>query len=243
VNLHRFFLPPDSFQGDRVSFPANVSRQLDRVLRLRAGDRVIALDGSGAELTVMLESVGGAATGVVEHRRRNDAEPRINLVLYQALLKGHKFELVLQKGTEIGVSRFVPVETSRSVPQRVSAPRLNRYRDIVREAAEQSGRGVLPLVEEPLALAPAVRKASGDGPVVFLWEEERAMRLSAVQMADDAPCLALFVGPEGGFTDTEAQLARDAGSAVATLGARVLRAETAAIVGTTLLLSRLGELG
>jgi 16S rRNA (uracil1498-N3)-methyltransferase len=243
VTLHRFFLPRERFDAGRVTFPPDVSRQLDRVLRLRSGDRVTALDGSGSEFTVRLDATGSMATGVVEERRENDAEPRLRLVLYQALLKGQKLEWVLQKGTEIGVSRFVPVATERSLPASVTPSRIRRYNDIVREAAEQSRRGKLPPIEQTSDLESAVRRSAIEGLIVFLWEEERTTRLSDIALTQVGAGVSLFVGPEGGFTEEEVALARGAGATICTLGKRVLRAETAAIVGASLLLSHCGDLG
>jgi 16S rRNA (uracil1498-N3)-methyltransferase len=243
VTVHRFFLPPESFESGQVTFPREISHQLTRVLRLRSGDRVIALDGSGTELTVRLDALGGIATGIVEERRQNDAEPRIRLVLYQALLKGPKFEVVLQKGTEIGVSEFRPIVTERSVRAALSTARRRRYAEIVRESAEQSRRGILPPVAEPCDLALALRRAASEGPVLFLWEEEKTARLTTVIAAVATDSVALFVGPEGGFTDQEAALALDQGALICTLGRRMLRAETAAIVGAALLLARHEDLG
>jgi 16S rRNA (uracil1498-N3)-methyltransferase len=242
VTLHRFFLLPGMIRADAVTFPGESSRQIEQVLRMKPGDRVVVLDGSGMEYIVVLKKVGRTTTGAVEEQRLNETEPTIQLTLYQGLLKGAKFELVVQKCTEIGVSRIVPVASTRAVPAEPSASRQKRYETIAREAAEQSGRGRTPEIAGPIRFSEAVEEARASGSAVFCWEEEHDLRLSDLVPTNESPQIGLFVGPEGGFTADEAEEARIAGAGVVSLGRRILRAETAAIVGSALLLSRYGEL-
>lgn len=237
VTLHRFFLDPSAVGGAEVQFPPAISHQMSRVLRLEVGDRVIVLDGSGREWTVRLDRVRGVARGIVEREGENAAEPSVTVVLYQGMVKGSKFETIVQKCTEIGVSRFVPVLTERSVASEINPKRYDRFEVIAREAAEQSGRGKVPVVGPPVDFHDAVRRAAGAGAAFLLWEEERTARLRHVTEIAAAP-IALFVGPEGGFTAAEAQEARGMGVHIVTLGPRILRAETAAIVGSALLLDQ-----
>lgn len=239
MTTHRFFLPPESFEPDQVSFPDEIAHQIRRVLRLRAGDVVIALDGSGMEYVVRLHRVSEDLRGTVEDRRPNAAEPSVFLVLYVAMLKAHKLELVLQKCTEVGVSSFVPVTTERSVAHEPGPGRQRRFAAIVREAAEQSGRGVVPVVHEPLPFRKAVDEAMSSGPAFLLWERERDTRVDRVTPGETR--VSVFVGPEGGFTEQEVREAVDRGATRLSLGQRILRAETAAIVGSALVLARLGD--
>lgn len=240
VTTHRFFLPPASFSTGEVQFSQEATRQIVRVLRLRRHDEVIALDGTGMEYVVRLEELQPTVTGSIRERRMNQAEPRTHVTLYLGMLKAAKLELVLQKGTEIGVSCFVPVLTERAVAAEPGAGRQRRFDTIVREAAEQSGRGRIPEVGTPLALGDALTQARG--PKILLWEEERTTGLGAISLEAGTP-VNLLVGPEGGFSSTEVALARDAGAALVSLGRRILRAETAAMVAAALVLARVGELG
>lgn len=243
VTLHHFFVSSHCIQDEQVRFPEEQSRQLERVLRLRPGDRVLVLDGTGIEREVHLQGLGKQAWGRVTACRQNEAEPRVALDLYMGVLKGSKFETVLQKGTEVGVTRFIPMLTARSVTAEPSATRIRRYEAIVREAAEQSGRGRLPEVGGAIPFEQALATARQTGPVIMLWEDEHAAHLMTVALSTDSGRMALFVGPEGGFTEAEAHRAREAGAYTATLGRRILRAETAGVVGPALLLARLGDLG
>jgi 16S rRNA (uracil1498-N3)-methyltransferase len=170
---HRFFLPPDAFPpssgvgpSDRpamVHLPTDVAHQLQKVLRLRPGAHVIALDGSGWEYDIeLIELHSGGASARVRGSRKVLAEPRVSLVLYQGMLKGQRFEWVLQKGTELGVSAFVPTETRYTVAlfgKRWDGKRV-RWERIIREAAEQSGRGHLPRLAAPIAFADACQEAA-----------------------------------------------------------------------------------
>ena len=139
-------------------------------------------------------------------------EPRLRLTLYQALIKAPRFDWVLEKGTEVGVSSFVPVVSSRSVvrPAEASASRLERWRRIVTEAAEQSGRSRVPQVSPPVAFADAV--ASAPGLRLLPWENEANATLREALAAERPPeAISLFIGPEGGFPMEEVEMARRQG--------------------------------
>ena len=248
--MHRFFIPPDHLREDSVTLPQAASRQLSRVLRARAGEQIILLDDTGWEYLVTLTQVAPeAATGKVVERRLSAGEPGIRITLYQALLKADRFEFVLQKGTELGVRSFVPVLCTRSVPRPnagASGGRLARWRRIVTEAAEQSRRGRIPVVIEPVPFQEAIDGV--DGPSLIPWEREEVTGLrSALRRigsgAGDPERLSVFVGPEGGFTQAEIDGARERGITPVSLGPRILRAETAGLAAVSAALYELGELG
>jgi len=236
--LHRFFVSHQAINDDVVAFPAEIARQIVRVLRLRAGDQVIVLDGSGHELTVRLTVDGRAVAGQIQSRRPTHAEPEVHVMLYQGMLKGSKFETVVQHCTEVGVSNVTPIVSEHSVSMEPSDARQRRLEVIAREAAEQCRRGLVPSIGQPQQFTDAVALAARAGPVVMLWEDEQAQQVRDVQLPLDVRQVALFVGPEGGFSAHEVDLVRHHGGHLATLGPRTLRAETAAIVGTALLLAR-----
>jgi 16S rRNA (uracil1498-N3)-methyltransferase len=244
---HRFVVPPRAVDGGRVHFSAAAARQMRRVLRLSPGDIVAALDGQGTEYRVTLVSLrDNEAIGTIEEQRTLDSEPRLAVTLFQALLPREKFEHVLQKSTEVGVRRIVPLATERSlVPAAaVSGSRLVRWRRIVQEASEQAGRAVLPDLEEPLSLAEALEQRKGQ-PALLAWEQEASLSLRQALLSlrprlGDG--LGIFVGPEGGFSQVEAQAAREAGVTVVSLGPLILRAETAGPVLAAVALYEAGDL-
>ncbi|MDP6402013.1 MAG: RsmE family RNA methyltransferase [SAR202 cluster bacterium] len=249
--MHRFFVAAECIEASAVTLSGDAARQIARVLRARPGDRITVLDDSGWEYAVTLEAVGPSRVeGVITDRALSRGEPRVEVVLYQALLKMDRFEFVLQKGTELGVSRFVPVFSERSVPRprigKGEVARQARWRKIIAEAAEQSRRGRLPVLDEPVAFGEACDQV--EGMAVIPWEEESRTGLKAALLGwaaekDRHSSVSVVVGPEGGLTEQEVGYARERGILPVTLGDRILRAETAGIVAVAAVLYELGELG
>jgi 16S rRNA (uracil1498-N3)-methyltransferase len=238
VRLHRFFVAADQLRGEAVEFSRDQSHQIRNVLRLRAGDRVCVFDGvSSTDLLIELED---ATRGGVVGTRSQPPEPGTKLVTYPALLQRDKFEPVLQKLTEIGVAAIAPVISVRGlVREPPDERRQERWRTILREAAEQCGRGVVPDLLPTQAFASAI--AAAQGALVVAYERERRRHLREV--LDPPPAaVSLFVGPEGGFTREEAECAVRAGARLVTLGPRVLRTETASPLLAALVLYELGDL-
>ncbi len=170
--MHRFFVDPQTLAGPRVVLQGPLRHQIKDVLRLAAGERIVLLDGSGYEYEVVLTGVGrDVVEGEVTGKALSAAEPRTNVRLYQGILKGARFELVLQKGTELGVSAFIPVIFQRGIAAGdLSAAKFERWGKIVTEAAEQSGRAILPEVSRAMPFAAALEQAPGLG--IIPWEEE-----------------------------------------------------------------------
>ncbi|MBN1993639.1 MAG: 16S rRNA (uracil(1498)-N(3))-methyltransferase [Anaerolineae bacterium] len=241
---HRFFIPPNWLTPPTVTLRGPIARQIKTVLRLRPGDNVIVLDNSGTEFLVTLNQVEkNAAAGRIVAQQPAAGEPKIHLTLYQGALKGQKFEWVLQKGTELGVSCFAPIICRRSVVKRVGAltKKYERWQQIIREAAEQSRRGKLPSLVQPLLLAEAIEQARSSSLLVMPWEEAGGPTLKEVLTQTTTNRIAVFIGPEGGFAAEEAEIARQAGGQLVTLGPRILRAETAALAACAAILYELGE--
>lgn len=231
--MNRFFVHPAVVKTSEVELSDEIAHQLSRVLRLTPGDHILLLDGLGMEYEVELtafERIGKQekVKGKLTSQQASQGEPNLKLTLYQALLKGEKFDYVLQKGTEIGISSFVPIITERCI---TTNAKLDRWQKIVREAAEQAHRGIIPSVTSPLTLSQAFEQAK-DRTAFLAWEAEKSYSLR--NLAVDAREISLFVGPEGGFSEREAEQARLAGILTITLGKRILRAETAGLVAATI---------
>ena len=241
---HWFFLSDLRAVPGRQVDLAPISHQLRNVLRLERGSMITLLDGSGAAYPTRIESLdAGKAAGRVVARQPVSSEPGIELTLYQCVLKRERFEWVLQKGTELGVSRFVPVISSRTVV-RPAARLLSKYQRwdaIVREAAEQSRRGRLPAVEDPLHWDQALEQ--GAGLRLLAWEEACGDSSVLHPGISGAREVSVMVGPEGGISQEEAAAAAERGWRPFSLGPRVLRAETAAVAASTIVLHLAGALG
>ena len=237
-------MDPEILAGDRVVLPAAQAHQIRNVLRLRAGSAILVLDNSGAEYEVVLRQVDKQqVVGEAIAKRPSPNEPAVHLTLYQALMKRDKFEWVLQKGTEIGVSRFVPLVTQRSLVQVVDikAGKQARWHKILTEAAEQSRRGCIPELHPPQTLGQALADHPPQ-PGLIAWEEEDSLTLrEALSGAERPSHISLFIGPEGGFAAEEVAAAEAAGIKAITLGKRTLRAETAALVASALVLHHLDD--
>lgn len=246
--MHRFFINADQLAGLVVRFDENQSHQISRVLRLHRGRRVLALDGTGTEFEIILEEVSPSrVTGLVTRQAVAGGEPLVKLTLYQSLLKREKFEWVLQKGTEIGISLFVPVITNRTLVREadeMKPEKLERWRRIIKEAAEQSGRGILPRLVSPVSFMVAAAEGLSHDRALMAWETAAGPSIrAALQQGERPHDVGLYIGPEGGYDETEVEEAAGYGVIPVTLGPRILRTETAAVVASALILHELGGMG
>lgn len=239
--LRRFFVDADVLGGEQVVIGGDLAHRLARVLRYRAGDQVVLTSGEAREYVVRLDAISPKSVqGTVVSERAAPEEPSVEVVLYQSLVRPNRFDFALEKGTEIGVARFVPVICERTqVQEEPGAGRAERWRRVIVEAAEQCGRGRLPEVGPTLTFTEALRDAPGTR--IVPWEGERAMGLGAYlrSLPEDPAAVSIFIGPEGGYTDEEVALVRESGAALVTLGRRVLRSETAATVTCGIVLHEL----
>ena len=235
--MHHFFVT--DIQGDRATFSTEQAHQIARVLRLPVGSRVRVLDNAGWQYEAELVAVGRQVTAVLHDKQPAANEPAIHLTLYQALLKRDNFEWVLQKGTEIGVARFAPLLTARTVAHPPHKP--DRWQRILTEAAEQCRRGRIPDLAEPLRLEDAWRAAQVADAALLPWEGEAGVTISAALAGKRPSTIAVFIGPEGGWTEEEVANGRAHGLLPVTLGPRILRAETAAVVSAALVMQSIGE--
>jgi len=248
--LHRFFVPPEALSQDAATISGPLAHQMHSVLRLRPGDRVVLLDNSGWEQTVELTAVSARAVqGQVVGRSVRANEPRTKITLYQSVLKGSRFEWALQKGTELGISEFVPIIASRCIVQNLAdaEAKFPRWQRVILEAAEQCGRAKFPALLPALMFSTACERAgAGRGLTLIPWEGETAFSLKWMLRpeAGERPfSISLFIGPEGGFTGDEVELAADYGIRAVTLGPRILRAETAGIAAAAAIFYEMGDLG
>ena len=246
----RFYVPPSAFAADEQSvfLGADETRHAHDVLRLHPGDEVYIFDGEGKEVRCTLREFvrDRAALDVFEEVEPARPESPVDLTLAVALLKHEKFDLVIQKTTELGVIRIVPIESDRADVKLRSnedpLKRVTRWRRIALEAAKQSGRARVPEISAPLSFESLVKQPIANETIRLMFSEREGNSLSgAVENAQTRRVVAL-VGPEGGWTNQEIELARENGWRIVTLGGRTLRAETAAIAVVALLQNRLGDL-
>jgi len=269
--MPRVFLPAINFKDNRISITDEKARYLISVLRCRKGDDLVIFDGKGNcyRTTILKADRREVITEVIEKIPFN-TESRLNITLVQGLLKGEKMDMVIQKTTELGVKKIIPVITERS--QVRDTRKVTRWRKIAEEASRQSGRSVIPIIREPVEFKKFY--ANHDPQYKFqgfIFYEEDGMKLSeAVEILKQrfhytlpsplpsregklpSPLvgegkgegeLFVVIGPEGGFTKEEVTVAKERGLLVTSLGKRILRAETAAISAMTLVQYLLGDIG
>ncbi len=243
--MPRFFVPADWLARDPVVLTGPLAHQLGRVLRLAPGARVQLLDGTGSAYEAELVSLAGErVTARVLRQWAPATEARTRLVLYQALTRAERWEWVLQKGAELGVARFVPLEAERALVHLASVDerKLARWRAILQEAAEQSGRARLPELSAPQTVAAAVAAWPGEGPLLMAALVEGAVPLRQALGGAPLAAVGLMIGPEGDFTPDEVAAARAGGATIVSLGARVLRTETAPLAALAAILYAAGEM-
>ncbi len=237
--MHRFFIPPEWIDNDKIIFREDVARQMKNVLRIRAGEKVIALDNLGNEFLVEIESGQQDLNGKILSKKKNEGEPSVHLTLLFALAQREKVEWILQKGTEIGVSRFIPLVTERSLVRETGSveSKMERWKTILKEAAEQSGRGIIPELEKPMSFSKGLELCKQLDLGLIAWEQEKDKGLKEILHNKEFQKIGVLVGPEGGFTEEEQQQAIAMGWKSISLGRRTLRMETASLVASALIIN------
>lgn len=243
MTRRRFFAPPSAFNFSKriVTLSVDEARHLREVLRLKVSDEVQVFDGTGREFLAVVSQARreSAELEIGEAIQSPRPESPLQLTLAVALLKGEKFDLVVQKGTELGVSRFIPLITRyadiRLRDESDAAKRVARWQRIALEATKQCGRSVVPEVEKPVSFGAMI----GEQNQCLMFSERDGQALNTDLKPDN---LTAIIGSEGGWSDEELEQARLANVAVVTLGGRVLRAETAAIATAALLQHLYGDL-
>lgn len=249
MGRRRFYAPPEAFNSHSrtVRLAADEARHLREVLRLGPGDEVHVFDGAGKEFRCVVESSRRdvAILNVDAEVGPARSESPLQLTLGVALLKSDKFDLVVQKATELGVVRLVPLMT-KLADIKLKDPsegqkRVSRWQRIALEAAKQSGRALVPEILEPVSFDEMITLPATDLNLMFSEREGQSLESLNLESAQIETLTAL-VGSEGGWTDYEIETAKAAQWKVITLGGRTLRAETAAIAAATLLQHRFGDL-
>lgn len=237
-NMQRFFVPPHAIRGGQVYFTKAQARQIRQVLRLQPGDEVWVLDNQGSCYRVQLQHTDKyQATGLILTREAATGNPAGNLIMNMALIRGERFEWLLQKGVELGVTHFAPMLTRRTVRKTPGAQKWQRWQRIIQEAAEQCRRATMPQLLPPRSFDEALQEKQGIALMPVIAAQQP---VSAVLHNLTWP-VTLYIGPEGGFSSEEIALAQASDVHLLSLGVRILRTETAALVLTTLILHTLGE--
>jgi len=242
MTRRRFFAPPSafSFSKQSVTLTADEARHLREVLRLKPGDEVSVFDGAGREFRARVAHARREFAELEVENEIEAARPEspLHITLAVALLKGEKFDLVVQKATELGVTKFLPLITRyadiKLRDEADATKRVTRWQRIALEAAKQSGRAVVPEINPPEQFTAVLRPLNP----CLLFSEKGGHGLTPIETDE----VTAIIGSEGGWADEELEQARAGGAQIVTLGGRILRAETAAITAAALLQHRFGDL-
>ena len=241
--MPRFFV--ESVEAERIEITGEDARHIALSLRMKNGESLILCDGKGREAeAVIREAYPESVSLEITSRRDSAAEPATEVVLYQALPKFDKLEYIVQKSVELGVTKIVPVLTSRCISrpdEKTMKKKLERLRKIADEAAKQSGRGRLPEVGELMTYKNAVLEmAKAETPIFFF--EHAKYPLREIMEKNQGGKITMMVGSEGGFSDEEAAFAAEHGLLTASLGPRILRCETAPVAALSAIMYAAGEM-
>lgn len=247
-NHRRFFVNPEQIQADEAVIEGPIARQIYKVLRLKQGDPITLLDGSGA---VYEAEIGSCTSGHVaahildKHDGAN--EPRIRLILASCVPKSDRMELIVQKCTELGISEIVLVQSERTIArpdEAGSVRKLDRLEKIATEAAEQCGRSKPPVLKGVVTFSELVEMIPAFPLAIVAWEEEMGLSLGeALRGKNGVEAALIIIGPEGGLSESEVNAAKAAGAVSVSLGSRLLRTDTAAIATCAAMMYELeGEL-
>ena len=242
--MHGFYIEPPA--DGLAALPAEEAKHAAKVLRLRPGDEVCAMDGAGGRWRARIAEIDGSRAFVRLTEPLESHEPPVRLTVYQGLPKADKLDFIVQKLTELGAAALVPVKMERCVVKpegRDGEKRRERLERIVREAAKQCGRGLPLRVFQPLGWNQALADMAQRDLLLVPWEEARVERMKDVFAQDSgARDIGIVVGPEGGMSRAEVEAMLAIGARAITLGPRILRAETASVASAALAMQLWGDL-
>lgn len=222
----------NGLDGSFVVINGQDAIHIAKVLRMRLGDNLTVCDENSYEYSTIIIDIGECITLKIQDIQKSHNEPPYRTTVYQALVKGDRFDTVLQKATELGATEFVPFISSRCI-QKIDPKdyqkKIDRWNKIVYEASKQCGRGTIPKVNAPIHFSDALDRALEDDLPLFCYEDIGTESIKTILDKIKSPnSVSVIIGPEGGFSEDEAQLASMKGLIMTGLGNRILRTETAA---------------
>jgi len=231
MGARRFFVAQRHDVGDRLTIEGSDAHKIVDVLRLRTGDEVEIADSTAQVFSAKLQIDGSAVRAQLCERIATGAH-WLRVDVAQAVPKGAKMDFVVEKLSELGVTSILPITSERTIVRDVGEGKLDRWRRLARAAAAQSGRADVATIAEPLDYGELLVRFTNYDAVVFPWElaDGRPLRETLPPLVAEARSILVVIGPEGGFSHAEAELAKAAGAAIVSLGSQILRTETAALV-------------
>lgn len=245
--MRKFFVKNEDIKDGIARINGDDAHHIINVLRFKIGTKLIISDGKNQYVVSVIDIENSSVILKIIEEYNQVVESPINITLYQGLPKSDKMDLIIQKCTEIGIKKIVPVETEFStikIKEKNIYNKISRWKKISLEASKQSGRSIVPDVLMPVGFKDALESLNEFDLCLIPYEKETNMRLKDVLKKNfDAKNICVFIGPEGGFSENEIMAAIEYGAIPVTLGPRILRTETAGIVTSSIILYELGDLG
>jgi len=245
--MHKFFVNYTDIEGCKIHIYEDAGH-ISRVLRLQTGDKILVFDGNGMEYDCILDTVGKAeCVAAIIEKRPCRGEPKVKVILFQAVPKSGKMELIIQKCVELGISEIYPVITKYTVVkfanEKDKSAKTERWQKVATEAAKQCGRGIVPTVHLPIEFNKAIETAKNLDLTIMPYEIFSGKKdLQNALSNNNWGNIGIFIGSEGGFDEAEAEFAESNGVKLVGLGERILRTETAAIAVTTIVMYENNEM-
>ena len=245
--MPRFFVEPDQIIEDKISITGQDVRHIRDVLRLDCAAQIEVCDGLGNDYDCIIEEIKkDVIIAKVLGKTISKSETKTRIILFQSLIKGDKIEWVIQKATELGVGKIVPMQTTYCVSKmdksKKTDGKISRWNKIANSAAKQSGRGIVPEVAMPVTFNQALGLCSDLDLALMAYEKENQRNLREQIQGYEGKTIGILIGPEGGFSKEEVMEAQKAGIGAITLGPRILRSETASLALLSNILYELGEM-
>lgn len=247
-NMHRFFINNENIQDNKIIVIGEDVKHIKNVLRLTEGDTISLCDKQGTDYIVEIcDLLKEKIICSILETKLSSTEPPIEVILYQGVPKSTKMDLIIQKSTELGVAKIVPVITDRTIvkiqDRKKEEKKLERWNKITEEAAKQSKRSLIPEVSEILTFEEMLIALKNDGLTIVPYENEKNKGIKEVLKDKVCKKVNIIIGPEGGFEDKEIEALQTIGSNIVSLGPRILRTETAGFITSAIVLYELGDLG
>lgn len=244
--MPKFFVKQSNIRDGYIIIDGDDLNHIKNVFRFRVGDCLSLSDGNGMDYYVeILDENSNYINSRIIKKCPTNSEPSINVTLYQGIPKSAKMDFIIQKNVEIGIHEIVPVICERTIvrfnAKKDEEKKVERWQKVANEASKQCGRGIIPNVRSPITLKDAVLESTKFDLSIIPYEKEQVNTLKKV-IKRDAENISVFIGPEGGFTTYEIDMAIKNNIVPVTLGNRILRSETAAIYTTSIVIYELDQL-
>ncbi|MCX5782507.1 MAG: RsmE family RNA methyltransferase [Elusimicrobia bacterium] len=240
--MPHFYVKPKDIVGGQFRISGEEAHHIIRVLRYKKGQEINLFDGSGQIYMGKIEEIlKDELKGTIINKKEGKI-PKIRINLYQSIPKGERFDWLIEKSAELGVKRVIPIYTERSVVRNISVSKIGRWQRISLGACEQSNRADIMDVSAPLDLTEALKGLPLNSTSIIPWESENIKTFEDIINANKLPEeVNIFIGPEGGFSNREIEIAVSKNVIPVTLGPRILRVETAGLLSVVLVMNLAGE--